>query len=258
VGGASEPVRLLTLGVALWCVLAHACSGTAESTGTTQGNSRDRSVAGSRAEDEPDQAGAAGDASAPVASAGSAGMATMEPSSSSGGSTSGSSSGDGSNVTRDGGGEGNAGGATAPDEPPACGKQLDGTMCGPNMTPAGPEGARYFCSAGVIIAEAACPGPCDLETNACVQSGGTGGGSGDTKLNTLLRCRACYATQCRPQLVACDADPYCVAHLACYESCSLNATCYATCRQVFEDELLFYELDACVEESGCIAQCPAE
>jgi hypothetical protein len=219
------------------------------------------SVAGSPASDEEkpsSQAGATDDASAPVPTASSAGMAADKRPSSSGGGASGSSSGGGSNVTRDGGGEASAGGATAPDEPPACGKQLDGTMCGGNMTPAGPEGARYFCSAGVIIAEAACPGPCDVETNACVQSGGTGGGTGETNLFTLLRCRSCYATQCRRQLVACEADPYCVAHLECFESCSLDDACYATCRGVFKGEPLFGELDACVQATGCIDKCPAQ
>lgn len=255
-GGASEPVRFLTLGVALWCVLSPACSGAAESTQVSLGNSRDVPVAGARALEPQHEAGTAGAAEPPSATAGSAGTAAEEPTSSSGGSASGPSAGGGRNVAPEG--SGGEAGATASEEPPACGKQADGTLCGPNMTPAGPEGARYFCSSGVIIAEAACPGPCDLETNACVQSGGTGGGTGETSLFTLLRCRACYATQCRRQLVACEADPYCVAHLECFESCSLDEACYETCRAVFESEPLFGELNACVEESGCIDKCPAE
>jgi hypothetical protein len=141
---------------------------------------------------------------------------------------------------------------------PACGKQLDGTLCGSNMTPPGPDGARYFCSSGEIIAQAACPGPCDIETNACVQSGGTGGGMGETNLFTLLRCRACYATLCRAELVACDADPLCTAHLECYESCSLENVCYSTCDSVFAAEPRLGALNKCVGRTGCVNKCPRE
>jgi hypothetical protein len=250
---------LLTLGVALWCVLASACSGAGESTGAVLGSSRDMAVAGSPAAEPDREAGAAGDAAEPSVTPGSAGMpsaAAKEPPTNDAGESSGGSTTGGPNVLPDGS-DGASGGATVT-EAPACGKQPDGTLCGPNMTPAGPEGARYFCSAGVIIAEAACPGPCDVETNACVQSGGTGGGTGGTNLHTVLRCRACYSTQCRRQLMACEAEPYCVAHLDCFETCNLNRDCYATCREVFKSEPLFGELDACVEASGCVDQCPAE
>ena len=139
---------------------------------------------------------------------------------------------------------------------PSCGKQLDGTLCGQNMSPPGPQGARYFCSSGEIIAEAACPGPCDAETNACVQSGGTGGGMGETGFVTLLRCRTCYAIQCRAQLMACDADPLCTAHLGCYESCSLENVCYTTCDSAFPEEPLLDALNGCVALTGCADKCP--
>ena len=139
---------------------------------------------------------------------------------------------------------------------PACGKQLDGTVCGSNMTPPGPDGARYFCSSGKIMAQAACPGPCDNETNACVQSVGTGTGTGGTNLFTLLKCRACYATLCHAELVACDADPLCTAHLECYESCSLEDVCYSTCDSVFAAEPGLGALNKCVGATGCFNKCP--
>jgi len=222
------------------------------------------SAAGSGAGDAG-QAGATGDVDVadPVDAEGGAGMAAKEPPSSSAGASAGAgepTDGGAGTVKLGIGGEASAGGASEPEpEPvPTCGKQEEGTLCGLNMTPAGPEGERYFCSAGLIIAEAACPGPCDVETNACVQSGGTGGGSGETSLHTVLRCRACYAAQCRQELVTCEGDPLCVAHLECFESCSFDHTCYATCKSVFKSEPLFDELNACVEETGCADKCPAD
>jgi hypothetical protein len=261
---------LLTLGVVLWCALSPGCSGPAESTTNAPG----MSIAGSGAGDAGHEAGAPGEddeARAPgeddvpdsVDAQGGGGSTAREPASSSAGASAGadeSSDGGARTVALGVGGEASAGSVTdpEPDPLPTCGKQPDGTLCGLNMTPAGPEGERYFCSAGLIIAEAACPGPCDVETNACVQSGGTGGGSGETSFHTVLRCRACYASQCRQELVTCEADPLCVAHLECFETCSLDHTCYATCESVFKSEPLFDELNACVEETGCANKCPAD
>jgi len=267
VGGASEPFRLLTLGVALWCCFAPSCSAGVATTSTTQGNSQgeagERGHAPGAGGDgaEPASAGAAGDATAeldaPEAGDGGASPAPKQsPTKPDEGDAAGAASGGAPSVTLDGqGGESEAGGAAAA---PACGKQADGTLCGPNMTPAGPEGARYFCSAGVVVAEAACPGPCDVETNACIQSGGTGGGMGETGFHTLLHCRECYATTCRAELVKCEADPRCVAHLECVETCTLSRACYATCTQVFADEPLLDELNACVDLTGCADKCPAQ
>ncbi|MES1184595.1 MAG: hypothetical protein ABUL60_12325 [Myxococcales bacterium] len=266
-GGASEPFRLLTLGVALWCGFAPSCSTGVTPASTTKDNSE--GVAGER--EAPGAAGS-GDQRTSAGQAGGTEVEPDEPEAAEGGAASapkqsptkpeeedaaGAASGGAPSVTLDGqGGESEAGGAAA--AAPACGKQADGTLCGPNMTPAGPEGARYFCSAGVVVAEAACPGPCDVETNACIQSGGTGGGMGETGFHTLLHCRECYATTCRAELVKCQADPRCVAHLECVETCTLSRACYATCTQVFADEPLLDELNACVDLTGCADKCPAQ
>ena len=195
------------------------------------------------------EAGAPGERHQPVFGAG---AGTQDPSMPEGGSETGEAGGRPS-VLRDPSGGETAAGA---DGGPACGKQLDGTLCGSNMSPPGPDGARYFCSSGEIIAEAACPGACDSETNACVQSDGTGTGMGETGLFTLLRCRACYATLCRAELLACDADPLCTAYLGCYESCSLDDACYSICDRVFAAEPLLGELNKCVGFTGCAGKCP--
>jgi hypothetical protein len=205
---------------------------------------------GGGAEREPlsvgGEGGASGERRTPVFGAG-AGM--QEPSMPEAGSETG---GRPSVVREPSGGEAAAGA----DGDPACGKQFDGTLCGSNMTPPGQDGARYFCSSGEIIAEAACPGACDSETNACVQSDGTGTGTGGTNLHTLLRCRACYATLCRAELVACEADPLCTAHLGCYDSCSLDDVCFSTCDDVFATEPLLGALNKCVGFTGCADKCP--
>ena len=157
-------------------------------------------------------------------------------------------------------GEAGAAGAsvvTEPD-PPSCGKETDGTLCGLNMTPAGAEGMRYFCSGGEIIAEARCPGTCDVETNACEQSGGTGGGSGETHLHLGLLCPLCYESVCRAELTICRGAPRCVAHLSCIETCKLDGDCFEICDSVFEDEPLFGALDECVERTGCAAFCAVQ
>jgi len=140
---------------------------------------------------------------------------------------------------------------------PSCGKQLNGASCGLNMSPPGDETMRYFCSDGAVFAEARCPGTCDLETNSCVQGGGTGDGTDGAGIHTVLRCRACYASTCRAQLMACDADPLCVAHMDCYDSCQLDRDCYLICKEAFAAEPLFNELNACVEKTGCAGKCPA-
>jgi len=254
VGGASEPVRLLLLGALLWCALAPAC-GTAEIAAGNVSDPGGTPSEGARANSGGDAR--AGDREVPTNGDEGGAPTAKEPAGSAGGNVAEPSGGGDAGVLLGGGGEANVGGA-ATSEPPACGKQTDGTLCGPNMTPAGPEGARYFCSSGMVIAEAACPGSCDVETNACVQSGGTGGGTGEANLHTLLRCRACYATQCRLQLTACESDPLCVAHLACFETCSQEDACYKTCRGAFKGERLFDELDTCVEATGCFAHCPRE
>jgi hypothetical protein len=152
------------------------------------------------------------------------------------------------------GGDGSQAGA-GPEPLPACGKQTDGTICGGNMTPPASEEARYFCSSGEVIAEAHCPGACDVETNACAPSDGTGDGTGETEFSTLWVCRECYATQCRAALMACDADPRCVAHLQCFESCSHELSCYRTCDKVFADDTLLGTLNSCVQQTGCADQC---
>lgn len=141
---------------------------------------------------------------------------------------------------------------------PSCGKQQDGTLCGANMTPAGADGMRYFCAGGEVLAEARCPAACNVETNACDQSGGTGSGSGETNLHVALRCPECYATICRAELMACQASARCVAHLACVQSCSIEQECFAICDSVFSDDPLFGDLDKCVEQTGCAASCQVE
>lgn len=146
--------------------------------------------------------------------------------------------------------------ATAAPPPPSCGKQLSGASCGLNMSPPGDEAMRYFCSEGALVAEARCPGTCDLETNSCVQGSGTGDGTDGAGIHTVLRCRACYASSCRAQLMACDANPLCVAHMDCYDSCQLDRDCYLICKEAFVAEPLFNELNACVEKTGCAGQCP--
>jgi len=141
---------------------------------------------------------------------------------------------------------------------PSCGKQSDGTLCGANMSPAGSDGTRYFCSGGVVLAEARCPGTCDVETNACVQSGGTGDGSGETNLRAALHCPACYEIACRDELTACRSDELCRAHLGCVESCSLEEQCFATCDSVFAKDPILPALDKCALDTGCAAECPPE
>ncbi|HYP88085.1 MAG TPA: hypothetical protein VEQ59_08020 [Polyangiaceae bacterium] len=158
-----------------------------------------------------------------------------------------------------GGEPGAAGAGTEPAGPqPSCGKQADGTLCGANMTPAGSDGTRYFCNDGEVLAEARCPGACDVETNACVQSGGTGDGSGETNLRVALRCPACYELACRDELDACRSDALCRAHLGCVESCSLQSQCFSTCDSVFADEPILPALDKCTRTTGCLAECPPE
>lgn len=152
------------------------------------------------------------------------------------------------------GGDSSQAGA-GPEALPSCGKQTDGTICGGNMTPPTSEEARYFCSSGEVIAEAHCPGACDVETNACAPSDGTGDGTGETEFSTLWVCRECYATQCRAELMACDADARCVAHLECFESCSHELRCYRTCDKVFADDTLLGTLNDCVQKTGCANQC---
>lgn len=234
--------------------MAPGCVGPSDS-GTERAASRGVSVSG-----PDDAAGAAGGASvepsAPGQPSGKLPPAAPDPTGAEGGSsaTSGAPSGDES------AGAAGAAGASAVTvvPPPACGKEPDGTLCGPNMTPAGADGTRYFCSAGVVVAEARCPGTCNVQTNACVQSGGTGGGTGETGLHIGLRCPGCYASLCRDEQKLCDEDPFCVAHLECIDSCNYESACFAICDRVFEGELLFDKLDQCVEQSGCAAFCPPQ
>lgn len=141
---------------------------------------------------------------------------------------------------------------------PSCGKQQEGTLCGANMTPPGAPDRRYFCFGGEVLAEARCPAACNVETNACELSGGTGSGSGETNLHTALRCPECYATICRAELVACQGSPRCVAHLSCVESCSSENACFTICEEAFGGEPLFGDLDKCAEQTGCAARCQVE
>ena len=254
VGAASQAVRRVALGVASCCALLASCSAPGQAPSTTAGQSRGEDAESTGGQAEPAPVSVGGEAGAPGAprtpESGEGGMPA--PSTPEAGGAPGETDG-GPRVLKDpSGGEAGAGA----ENEPACGKQPDGTLCGSNMTPPGPDGARYFCSSGEIVAEAACPGPCDSETNACVQSDGTGGGMGETNLSTLLRCRACYATLCRAELTACDADPLCTAYLGCYESCSLDNVCYSTCDDVFAEEPLLGQLNKCVSFTGCSDICP--
>jgi hypothetical protein len=153
-----------------------------------------------------------------------------------------------------------AGTGSEPGEaPPAagCEKLSSGTFCGPNMAPPGAPATRYFCSSGTVIAAAPCPGECDVNTNTCLQSNGTGGGLGDTGVFTLLHCRSCYQGQCAVPLSACSGDALCDAYLSCLSTCSSEAACYAVCDKAFADEPLLAKLNQCVEASGCAKFCTA-
>jgi hypothetical protein len=81
---------------------------------------------------------------------------------------------------------------------------------------------------------------------------------GETGLGTVVRCRTCYGALCRAELMACDADPLCTAHLRCYESCSLENDCYLICSSIFAAEPLLGALDQCVAQTGCADICPLD
>jgi hypothetical protein len=125
------------------------------------------------------------------------------------------------------------------------------------MAPPGDEVVRYFCASGVLIAEARCPGVCDPATNTCKQSSGTGEGSGESELFSLLMCRECYANDCKPRLSACEEDAGCAAHLSCLETCTLEDRCFAICDEAFPNDALLKQLGACIETTDCPRICSA-
>ena len=263
VGGAPGSVALFALCVPIWCAVASGCQSSAEGSAAAPVHAAPRGV---EARDASDAGGALTVAPSGAGASARAPSGTPLPNAvaGEGGATSASEGGasGGTSVGRD---ESSAGEPSAAGAPtviaaprPSCGKQQDGTLCGGNMTPAGVDGMRYFCARGEVLAEARCPAACNVETNACEQSGGTGTGSGETGLYAALRCPECYATICRAELVACQSSPRCVAHLACVESCSLERECYSICDRVFADEPLFGDLDQCAEQTGCAASCQSE
>lgn len=134
---------------------------------------------------------------------------------------------------------------------------VDGAVCGLNLVPPGRADMRYFCSDGVLLAQARCPGSCNLENNACKQGPGTGGGSDGAELFSLLQCRECYANDCKTPLVACESDAWCAAHLECLETCSLEGPCFDACTQAFPNDPLLEELGACVITTDCPHICAA-
>lgn len=134
---------------------------------------------------------------------------------------------------------------------------VDGAVCGLNLVPPGRADMRYFCSDGVLLAQARCPGSCNLETNACKQGPGTGGGTDGAELFSLLQCRECYANDCKTPLVACESDSWCASHLECLETCSLDGRCFDACTQAFPNDPLLEELGACVITTDCPHICAA-
>ncbi len=148
----------------------------------------------------------------------------------------------------DGEGDG-AGGA-----PPSCDDQ-SGAVCGGNMSPIGDPAMRYFCANGVLIAQARCPGVCQVKSNACGMGTGTGDGMDDAPLGVTLHCRACLADDCQALLGACNADPWCAAHLDCKESCTIDDDCLDTCAATFPKHALMDELNACALRTECSPAC---
>jgi hypothetical protein len=134
---------------------------------------------------------------------------------------------------------------------------VDGAVCGLNLVPPARADMRYFCAEGVLLAQARCPGSCNLDTNACKQGTGTGGGMDGAELFSLLQCRECYANDCKTPLGACESDPWCAAHLTCLETCSLDGTCFDACTQAFPNDPLLEELGACVITTDCPHICAA-
>lgn len=139
-------------------------------------------------------------------------------------------------------------------EAPSCGNQ-SGAVCGANMLPASDPAMRYFCSEGELIAQARCPGVCVTKNNSCGMGSGTGGGSDETPLGVWLHCRECLSVDCKAPLVACDADPWCAAHLDCKESCTIDEPCLSTCGEVFAEDPLMDELNRCASRTDCTAAC---
>lgn len=144
--------------------------------------------------------------------------------------------------------EGNGG------EPPSCGNQ-SGAVCGANMVPASNPAMRYFCADGVLLAQARCPGVCLMKSNACGMGSGTGEPSDETPLGVWLHCRECLSVDCKAPLVACDADPWCSAHLDCKESCTIDEPCLSTCGATFAEDPLMDELELCARRTECAAAC---
>ena len=114
---------------------------------------------------------------------------------------------------------------------------------------------RFFCSNGELIARARCPGVCVATNNSCGMGPGTGGGSDGTPLGVWLHCRECLSVDCKAPLVACDADPWCAAHMDCKESCTVDEPCLSSCREAFVDDPLMDELNLCARSTECAAAC---
>jgi hypothetical protein len=138
--------------------------------------------------------------------------------------------------------------------PPSCANQ-SGAVCGANMVPASDPKMRYFCAEGELIAQARCPGVCSMKNNACGTGTGTGDGMDDADLQGVLRCRECLSVDCKAPLVACDAEPWCSAHLDCKESCAVKGSCLSYCEATFADDRLMDELGACAVRTDCPAAC---
>lgn len=123
------------------------------------------------------------------------------------------------------------------------------------MVPASDPAMRYFCSRGVLIAQARCPGVCQSTNNKCGLGSGTGDGMDGAGLGAWLHCRECLSADCKAPLGACDADPWCAAHLDCKESCTVDDDCLSTCREAFPDDALMDELSECARRTDCAAAC---
>ncbi len=139
--------------------------------------------------------------------------------------------------------------------PPTCSPALNGTYCGPHLSPAGDVNTRYFCSVGALVAEAVCPGVCDAASNSCKQGAGTGGGQGGANKPPWALCRVCWATQCTAALAACEGDAQCTAHLQCLRTCDASLECHTACSKAFVNEPLLAKLDACLDASSCSKLC---
>jgi hypothetical protein len=91
--------------------------------------------------------------------------------------------------------------------------------------------------------------------NACGMSTGTGGGVDGAGLGVVLHCRGCLFDVCKEPMSACDADPWCAAHMDCLESCTIDEPCLSICAQTFPDDPLLDQLGECAVGLGCPVAC---